>query len=568
MGKTCGKRQARLLLCALCLTLACFIAGNTLAPNAEASLSGEAATPPTTPVAGAHQVAASATSEVAAEADSGSSAQWVTVEFNDTMNIQWDWNDLLQDATTAGENARLAVAGIVMSQAAELSSLRVEAVLEELGFSDLISDYYKLSTGTKNDVFEPARTFGHKLVEKDGKQYHIICAVFKGTTTLDDALTDIASIEDGFYEAGANCEASLATYANSIKGATKDNTVLFITGHSLGASTANVVGRLSGDLANDSAKFVYTFASPNYEVGDDAASSNAFANFHTFTNTDDVVPKVPLSIAPTYFQKIGAEHTYTFSALSSEQSRKFNKAYRYFTGKWFEDDGVTSSAIRLKNHLCQTYMSFVLSDFDDELLERYLGMSRENPIEVAVADVAVNPSKKTKLKSSAIFTVTNAQGAVTYAKSAGTSDITVARNGTVTVAKSTKPWTYSVAVAVSAAGDNFYHAKTVNKVITVKVKRVNPMTAKGKTATVKAGAKTVLKRAKVLDVQKAKGKVTYTKKSGNKKIVVAKNGKVTVKKGLKAGKTYKVRVAVRAAGDSAYGVKTVTRIFRIKVKKA
>ena len=63
------------------------------------------------------------------------------------------------------------------------------------------------------------------------------------------------------------------------------------------------------------------------------------------------------------------------------------------------------------------------------------------------------------------------------------------------------------------------------------------------------------------------GKMTYTKASGNKKIVINKTtGKVTVKKGLKKG-TYKVKVKVKAAGNTNYkasAVKTVT--FKVKVK--
>ena len=66
---------------------------------------------------------------------------------------------------------------------------------------------------------------------------------------------------------------------------------------------------------------------------------------------------------------------------------------------------------------------------------------------------------------------------------------------------------------------------------------------------------------------KGQGAKTYVKKSGNKKITIAKKtGKVTVKKGLKKG-TYKVKVKVKAAGNANYKaskVKTVT--FKVIVK--
>lgn len=101
------------------------------------------------------------------------------------------------------------------------------------------------------------------------------------------------------------------------------------------------------------------------------------------------------------------------------------------------------------------------------------------------------------------------------------------------------------------------------------LKDAQPMTVKAKTATVKYAK--VKKKAqklaasKVVTVSKQQGKVTYKKLSGNKKITIASNGKVTVKKGLKKG-TYKVKVKVTAAGNDNYkaGSKTVT--FKIKVK--
>ena len=66
-------------------------------------------------------------------------------------------------------------------------------------------------------------------------------------------------------------------------------------------------------------------------------------------------------------------------------------------------------------------------------------------------------------------------------------------------------------------------------------------------------------------VSYAQGKVTFAKKSGNKRIKVSKNGTVTVKKGLKKG-TYAVRVKVRAAGNSEYKPKTVTSRLKVRVR--
>ena len=100
-------------------------------------------------------------------------------------------------------------------------------------------------------------------------------------------------------------------------------------------------------------------------------------------------------------------------------------------------------------------------------------------------------------------------------------------------------------------------------------KKKNTLTVKPLTATVKYSKvkkkNQTLKRSAVLSVSKAKGTVTYTKASGNKKITISKAGKVTIKKKLKKG-TYKVKVKVKAAGTSYYKSLTKTVTFKIKVK--
>lgn len=98
----------------------------------------------------------------------------------------------------------------------------------------------------------------------------------------------------------------------------------------------------------------------------------------------------------------------------------------------------------------------------------------------------------------------------------------------------------------------------------------NPMTAKGKTATLKYAKlktkKLTLASKKTIKLSKAQGTVTYKKTSGNKKISVnKKTGKITVKKGLKKG-TYKVKIKVTAAGNASYKAKVKTVTVKIKVK--
>ena len=102
----------------------------------------------------------------------------------------------------------------------------------------------------------------------------------------------------------------------------------------------------------------------------------------------------------------------------------------------------------------------------------------------------------------------------------------------------------------------------------------NPITVKGKTATVKA--KKVKKKNQTIAASKVVTIVTdehgiqgawYSKVSGNKKITINKyTGTVTVKKKLKKG-TYKVKIKVMPTGNDYYEAGNWQQItIKIKVK--
>ena len=103
-------------------------------------------------------------------------------------------------------------------------------------------------------------------------------------------------------------------------------------------------------------------------------------------------------------------------------------------------------------------------------------------------------------------------------------------------------------------------------------KAENIISIKGKTAAVKY--KKLKKKNQILTAgkvftftKKGQGRLTYTKASGSKKITISKTtGKVTVKKGLKKG-TYKIKVKVKAAGNTNYKASAAQSVtFKVKVK--
>ncbi len=106
-------------------------------------------------------------------------------------------------------------------------------------------------------------------------------------------------------------------------------------------------------------------------------------------------------------------------------------------------------------------------------------------------------------------------------------------------------------------------------------KAANTMTAQGKTVKVKkakvARKKQTIKPAKYLTIRNARGKLAYKLTGVNKKKfkkffkVNAKNGNITVKKGLKKGK-YTLTIDVTASGNANYlpATKQVTVTVRVK----
>ena len=104
---------------------------------------------------------------------------------------------------------------------------------------------------------------------------------------------------------------------------------------------------------------------------------------------------------------------------------------------------------------------------------------------------------------------------------------------------------------------------------TVPEKEANTLKAKGKKVKVSAAKlekkKVTVKRKKAISVKGAQGTVSYKKTKGNKMISVAKNGKIIIKKGLKAG-TYKIRIKVTAKGNEKYKKGSKTVIVKVVIK--
>ena len=121
---------------------------------------------------------------------------WISVDFTKAMRIAWNWDDLLQDATASEANLNLVMAGLVLSNEVELAARKGEAVLRQLGFDKIQSDYYRLSTETRNEISNPARTFGYNFLNYQMKKQTNIFVV-KISDKAPDQITDKEKVTGG-----------------------------------------------------------------------------------------------------------------------------------------------------------------------------------------------------------------------------------------------------------------------------------------------------------------------------------------------------------------------------------
>ena len=125
-----------------------------------------------------------------------------------------------------------------------------------------------------------------------------------------------------------------------------------------------------------------------------------------------------------------------------------------------------------------------------------------------------------------------------------------------------KTGTYKISIKFRGTNRGSYNIQVVKG-----NKKSNTMVVKATTKTVRySKVKKKSVTVKPLTVKKAKGTVTYTKLSGNKKISVnKKTGKFVVKKGIKKG-TYKIKVKINDTGNSKFMSETINKTVKIRVK--
>ena len=256
------------------------------------------------------------------------------------MTVQWGW-DLFKDSAYTPDN-RKAIVAAALSRAAEAGQDKVEAMLQTLGFGFLDSKNY----GVDFLVERPAFTIGCKTIELNGKKRDFYALVIRGTKEIEDIATDVGSWFGAFGSSASYIRSQLDEYMDVAHLAPKEDSIFFITGHSLGGSVANILAaKLNEDFSGDRI-FAYTFAAPATTFKSDKGQHQ---NIFNLLNKDDGVMKLPTLRLKRNGMTVYFDKKKTSSAI-------YDRFREITSGKDLEALGSKDS------HSMDTYLAFLLTD--------------------------------------------------------------------------------------------------------------------------------------------------------------------------------------------------------------
>ena len=222
--------------------------------------------------------------------------EWIEMPFlhNMTPDIRakWDLRNFDPASPNVVPNFDIAVMALILATNCESTVGKhawslVEYSLNKLGFTNIVHHYFEAA----EKVNHPAMAFGRSIEKVYGKT--VIAAVYRGSSSVVDFISDAKAEPGGFHDAGINATNELRAYCKS-QNLTKENTILFITGHSYGAACASLVGISSTDLAERECIFCYPFATPNYIRN--GLTGEGMKLFSFDSNEDPAQPKTKINV--------------------------------------------------------------------------------------------------------------------------------------------------------------------------------------------------------------------------------------------------------------------------------
>ena len=326
-----------------------------------------------------------------------------TVDFRaegQQRDIDISWSDKWLEDNSSTYNHELAIAGVVLSTAAENNN--ASDTLNRLGFHSGYNYNYDA-----NVIDKPACSVGYKILyDTNGKKTIDIALVCCGTRyaenplTNGDLITDIKAQRDGFLTAGKesyNCLNKALTRISNDTGfnITSANSRIFITGHSLGGACANVVTKLIADKEQfDLDKiYMYTYASPKVcvDVTNFKTRYSVPGAFNIVNNTGDIVhhfwnfsytEKTGLFGIKYISKGINARMGRTIAYNNMDSNYKFRAHAATLYGQQYDDLFSMKRA-----HYSTTYLAALLSDEPLEYVAKTFRLLTVScPVDVEIYD--------------------------------------------------------------------------------------------------------------------------------------------------------------------------------------
>lgn len=234
-----------------------------------------------------------------------------------------------------------------------------EGLREKLGFDSYEPEEYH----PKNDYEGDYDQVGYSIETKTtGNGVPIIAIVVRGTPGNGEWLSNL-NIDDtgkgfgqdtheGFNKAAEKVTEAFAAYVKDNR-IDLDHARVLVTGHSRGASVANLIGarldkgegvdysdgEVTGKLSADRI-YTYTFESPEVTTSSDCDNSR-YDNIYNIVNPEDVITRVPLSEATWGYNRYGKDLVLPSKSNCSDDAYK---ALREKMGGYFYQFAGTSYA--------------------------------------------------------------------------------------------------------------------------------------------------------------------------------------------------------------------------------
>lgn len=199
---------------------------------------------------------------------------------------------------------KLALNAAVLSKA--MYDKKAGDILNKIGY-DLIC----YPEGSEPKPMSPGITVAYKLIiDEEGRKKNVFAVVVKGTSTLNDKLTDAADVADMFESTelltSKRVRDLISTMTNkSMDELKNEDNYFFFTGHSLGGAVANRLS-VNTDIMqlakNDKSRiYTYTFEPPHTCVDLWWMNVGGMSNAYNFIDVDDPIARLRACIGATTF---------------------------------------------------------------------------------------------------------------------------------------------------------------------------------------------------------------------------------------------------------------------------